>query len=176
MFTNSHEHSMFIRFLWQFRIKLLPWKWKKQKLISGNTKGGSITVPLNSCLESAVWHWQFCFYLENRLIQTSQTGGQEYSNTSPFSIPCLFSLSFFDNFLMINLRENKQDPFWFLRPNLERDVTYLKNVVVRILVVSGTGSPRQPYRKWWSIEAIKIEGEIFNGLDNKSFDGCIFHR
>jgi hypothetical protein len=39
----------------------------------------------------------FCFYLQNRLIQTSQTGGQWYSDTSPFSIPwtdtnlyCLF--------------------------------------------------------------------------------------
>jgi hypothetical protein len=28
----------------------------------------------------------FCFYLLNRLIQTSQTGGQWYSDTS-FSIP-----------------------------------------------------------------------------------------
>jgi hypothetical protein len=30
----------------------------------------------------------FCFYLQNRLIQTSQTGGQLYSDTSPFNIPC----------------------------------------------------------------------------------------
>jgi hypothetical protein len=30
----------------------------------------------------------FCFYLQNRLIQTSQTGGQQYSDTSPFNIPC----------------------------------------------------------------------------------------
>jgi hypothetical protein len=29
----------------------------------------------------------FCFYLQNRLIQTSQTGGQPYSDTSLFSIP-----------------------------------------------------------------------------------------
>ncbi len=29
----------------------------------------------------------FCFYLQNRLIQTSQTGGQQYSDASPFSIP-----------------------------------------------------------------------------------------
>jgi hypothetical protein len=27
--------------------------------------------------------------LQNRLIQTSQTGGQWYSDTSPFSIPWL---------------------------------------------------------------------------------------
>jgi hypothetical protein len=29
----------------------------------------------------------FCFYLQNRLIQTSKTGGQWYSDTSHFSIP-----------------------------------------------------------------------------------------
>jgi hypothetical protein len=29
----------------------------------------------------------FCSYLQNILIQTSQTGGQRYSDTSPFSIP-----------------------------------------------------------------------------------------
>jgi hypothetical protein len=29
----------------------------------------------------------FCFYLQNRLIQISQTRGQQYSDTSPFSIP-----------------------------------------------------------------------------------------
>jgi hypothetical protein len=30
---------------------------------------------------------KFCFHLQNRLIQTSQTGGQWYRDTSPFSIP-----------------------------------------------------------------------------------------
>jgi hypothetical protein len=30
-----------------------------------------------------------CLYLQNRPIQTSQTGGQWYSDTSPFSIPWL---------------------------------------------------------------------------------------
>ncbi len=29
----------------------------------------------------------FCFYLQNRLIQASQTRGQPYSDTSHFSIP-----------------------------------------------------------------------------------------
>jgi len=33
--------------------------------------------------------YNFCFYLQNRLIQTSQTGGQWYSDTPPFSIPWL---------------------------------------------------------------------------------------
>jgi len=31
----------------------------------------------------------FCFYLENRLLQTSQTGGQWYTDAFPFSIPWL---------------------------------------------------------------------------------------
>ncbi len=35
-----------------------------------------------------------CYYLQNRIIQTSQTGGQPYCDTSPFSIPfqkwCLY--------------------------------------------------------------------------------------
>ncbi len=30
----------------------------------------------------------YIFYVQNRLIQTSQTGGQRYSDTFPFSIPC----------------------------------------------------------------------------------------
>jgi hypothetical protein len=34
----------------------------------------------------------FCFYLQNRLFQTSQTGGQWYSNTSPFSITWINTL------------------------------------------------------------------------------------
>jgi hypothetical protein len=38
---------------------------------------------------SCVTTGNFCFYLQNRLIQTGQTGGQQYSDTSPFSIPCL---------------------------------------------------------------------------------------
>jgi hypothetical protein len=56
----------------------------------GNTKGGSITVLLTSCLtglESAVRQLTIFFYLQNRLIQTSQTGGQRYSDTFQFSIP-----------------------------------------------------------------------------------------
>jgi hypothetical protein len=35
----------------------------------------------------------FCFYLQNRLVQTSQTGGQWYSDTSTFSIPWLSTLA-----------------------------------------------------------------------------------
>ena len=58
----------------------------------GNTKGGSITLPLTSYLtglDSAVWQLTiFVFISQNRLIKTKQTGGQQYSDTCPFSIPC----------------------------------------------------------------------------------------
>jgi hypothetical protein len=48
---------------------------------------------MTSCLtglESAVLTTDnFCFYLQNRLIQTSQTGGQWYSDTPPLVFPAI---------------------------------------------------------------------------------------
>jgi hypothetical protein len=44
----------------------------------------------------------FGFYLQNRLIQTSQTGGQWYSDTSPFSIPWLIALEVTNSNLMLS--------------------------------------------------------------------------
>ncbi len=41
-----------------------------------------------------------CFYLQNRLIQTSQTGGQQDSDTSPFSIPWFLIHSLSQSFSM----------------------------------------------------------------------------
>jgi hypothetical protein len=42
----------------------------------------------------------FCFYLQNRLIHTSQTGGERYSDTFPFSIPWLWAqASYLDSLL-----------------------------------------------------------------------------
>jgi hypothetical protein len=35
----------------------------------------------------------FCFYLQNRLIQTSQKGGQRYSDTSPLVFPALILIA-----------------------------------------------------------------------------------
>jgi hypothetical protein len=39
----------------------------------------------------------FCLYLQNRLIQTSQTGGQWYRDTSPLVFPCNTILKSFVN-------------------------------------------------------------------------------
>jgi len=36
-----------------------------------------------SCMTTNI----FCFYLQNRLIQTSQTGGQRYSDLPPLVFP-----------------------------------------------------------------------------------------
>ncbi len=69
---------------------------------TGNTKGGKY-----HCTIDLLFDWfgircmttdNFCFYLLNRLIQTSQTGGQWYSDTSPFSIPWIRQqLQFYSN-------------------------------------------------------------------------------
>jgi len=51
----------------------------------------------NHCAIDLLFDWfgirclttdNFCFYLQSRHIQNSLTGGQWYSYTSPFSIPC----------------------------------------------------------------------------------------
>jgi hypothetical protein len=81
----------------------------------------------------------FCFYLQNKLIQTSQTGGQQYSDTSPLvyvffpgvgiepGIPSFFYLIFsrftakpqhfpaFEEFVMFT--QEKKFPFFFLAPS-----------------------------------------------------------
>ncbi len=60
---------------------------------SGNTKGWKYHSTVDLLFDwfgiSCMTTDNFCFYLQNRLIQTSQTGGQWYSDTSPFSIPCI---------------------------------------------------------------------------------------
>ncbi len=62
------------------------------RLKPGNTKGGKYHCTVNLLFDwfeiSCMTTDNFCFRLQNRLIQTSQTGGQQYSDTSPFSIPC----------------------------------------------------------------------------------------
>ncbi len=62
----------------------------------GNTKGGSITVPFDLLFDKFGFV-RFANKNKNCLLsycrfqtsQTSQTVGQQYSDTSPFSIPCL---------------------------------------------------------------------------------------
>jgi hypothetical protein len=83
-----------------------------QWFITRNTKGGHITLLLTSCLtglESAVWQLTiFCYYLQNRLIRTSQTGGQLYSDTSPFSAPW-FIISRTTEIYILNVNSVLQD-------------------------------------------------------------------
>jgi hypothetical protein len=60
---------------------------------SGNTEGGSITVPLTSCLTgldlSVLQIINKNCQLSCSWFRTSQTGGQWLSDTSPFRIPWL---------------------------------------------------------------------------------------
>jgi hypothetical protein len=70
---------------------------------AGNTKGGHCTIDLLfdrfgiRCMTTD----NFCFYLQNRLIQTSQTGGQQYSDTSLFNFPWLMYLAMLQPFTLV---------------------------------------------------------------------------
>ncbi len=83
------------------------------KLYPGNTK---VILPYHNTVD-LLFNWfgincrttdNFCFYLQNRLIQTSQTGGKWYSDTSPFSIPCCTLPWLFEQ--CINKKECLGDP------------------------------------------------------------------
>jgi hypothetical protein len=58
--------------------------------MSGNTKGGKYHCTIDLLFDwfgiSSMTTDNFCFYLQNRQIQASQTEGQWYSDTFPFSI------------------------------------------------------------------------------------------
>ncbi len=72
----------------------------------------------------------FCFNLQNRPIQTSQTGGQWYSDTSPFSIPW-FEVRF------PNKETRKKMKKWqkkVLKPKYELQFYLLANLVKKIIL------------------------------------------
>jgi hypothetical protein len=87
IYKNCGSHSL--KYIFDYKDEfIIVDAWLKNDMImmyvvrktvkSGNTKGESITVQLTSCLaglESTVSTDNFCFYFQNRLVQTSQTGG-----------------------------------------------------------------------------------------------------
>jgi hypothetical protein len=65
-------------------------------LRSGNTKGGSITVPLTSCLTGSDWSVLqiktkivSCHTAVIQLIPNQSNRKSTVQNISPFSVPCL---------------------------------------------------------------------------------------
>ncbi len=63
-----------------------------------------------------------CSYLQKRLIQTSQTGGKQYSDTSPFSVP--WSRVQIQPSLGAGLKRRKKIisiPFWHFRATFDDD-------------------------------------------------------
>jgi hypothetical protein len=67
----------------------------------------------------------FCFYLQNRLIQTSQTGGQWYSDTSPFSISCTIVLNLTP---WVGQQKNKNDPISVAVPKVSLSLALLRQL------------------------------------------------
>ncbi len=94
--------------------------WQSYPLIyPGNTKGGSITVPLTSCLTGLDWS---LLQIKNKncqlsysWFQTSQSGGQLYSDTSPFSIPWLSECSSLARSLVVTKCTDMKDIIWHTR-------------------------------------------------------------
>ncbi len=90
------------------------WRWSNDdqnifKVQAGNNKGGKYHCTVDLLFDcfgiSCMTTDNFCFYLQNRLIQTSQTGGQWYNDTSPFRISwcrplkCGSDVHFFQKFV-----------------------------------------------------------------------------
>jgi hypothetical protein len=123
-------------------------------LCPGNTKGGS-TVDLLfdrfgiSCMTAD----NFCFYLQNRLIQTSQTGGQWYNDTSPFSIPCCVSR--FTWPVTVQAIMFLMAAWDTLSPETQRPATS------KLSTLTGT---RHPYGTWKSLNAV-FGGNVKSGKD-----------
>ncbi len=94
------------------------------------------------CTIDLLFHWfgiscmttdNFCFHLQNRLIQTSQTGGQQYSDTYPFSIP------WFINFKIMGLYDpvNMHSLFCFINFIWDTKCVRLPQYLYFIIILSG---------------------------------------
>ncbi len=64
----------------------LPYK-EERGILNGEKYHSTIDLQFDWFGISCMTTDNFCFYLQNRLIQTSQTGGQRYSDTSPLVFP-----------------------------------------------------------------------------------------
>ncbi len=96
----------------------------------------------------------FCFYLQNRLIQTSQTGGQRYSDTSPFSIPWTYHLKTTVTPSLILLKRALSSNLKF--QNFFRDLTFQtfeKKVVSTTL--TELSCSLNPVPGWYSLSLLR---------------------
>ena len=76
----------------EIKTKIVSCHTANSKPVKQEVNGTVILSPLvfpgvRNALGPRAYTINFLFLFANRLIQTSQTGGQWYSDTSPFSIP-----------------------------------------------------------------------------------------
>ncbi len=124
-----------------------------------------------------------CFYFRNRLIQTSQTGGQRYSDTSPFSIPCIklkptlkFFLHFQDLDTLEGARPRKMDR---LRRSFRASIKRKKDLTTQSLdptlsnVDGGVVKCVAESTKLWQADEVAVRSgpniikRVFCGWQNK---------
>ncbi len=86
--------------------------------------------------------------LSHSWFQTSQTGGQWYSDTSPFSIPCLVSLSSYTFSSLLTLWENKLGRFYHKLPE-KNAPAYFAPPTLKIVLKYCQYFKTFIFRKWW---------------------------
>jgi hypothetical protein len=84
--TDIGKHSSLLRYSINYDHKRFMTQGPHQGILMGSYHC-TIDLLFDWFGISFTMTYNFCFYLQNRLIQTSQTGGQWYSDASPFSIP-----------------------------------------------------------------------------------------
>ncbi len=91
----------------------------------------------------------FCFYLQNRLIQTSQTGGEWYSDTPPNNIPWSMVYLAYNQSISITKRSEKtyfyqeknNHHIYFIKLKACLKLMHIKNIhktYKRLLELSGS--------------------------------------
>jgi hypothetical protein len=106
----------------------------------------------------------FCFYMQNRLIQTGQTGGQWYSDTSPFIVPCTVTDpdEFFSLILafLANIRLTR-NIFWGKNTQRRRTRTFYESDDTRRTL--RTARPIMENLKVWSFRSARPK----NGFNSR---------
>jgi hypothetical protein len=119
---------------------------KKSRLLKQGILKGEVSLyhwpPVWLVWNQLYDNWQFLIFLQNRLIQISRTGGQWYSYTPPFSIPCLMILpnwptSFLKPKILQNFRKFRKPEFFsrfFWWDNQKKKIFGLNNKNILTIV------------------------------------------
>ncbi len=102
----------------------------------------------------------FCFYLQNITIQTSQTGGQRCRDTSPFNIPCSSPLQTLVNYGRKKFYETETR--WIsLKRKTSRLTTWSSLMTIGSWLVQSFGIQTSSFRLYQSF--FRFSGQLSDG-------------